>query len=176
MAGTLHENTGYSPINGIVTPATGINVAASCQVDNIGNTLRTADAGDGTSFMGGALTLATFPSAAYTTASSPVTFSTAGLTLMAIDVTVTSFSGGSSPTVQFFLDRLGVDSVYYTVWTSQSLNAAGANSVSIGPGFGSAFSGPVGVQYGVFTAFGRFRWVYTGSPTSVTFSASVVGR
>lgn len=150
-----------------------------------GNLIRTSDAGvnDGTSFLGGAVTLASLPSAAYTTASSPVIFSTAGITFLAVDLTITSFQGGTTPTIVMFLDRLGADTNWYNVWpgntTGQAQGAAGlpvAFSVDVSPNGGTNWSPPNGTQHGIMTNQARFRWTTTGTPTSVTFSLSIIGR
>lgn len=148
--------------------------------DGEGNLLRSTAAGDGTSFLGGAVNLVTLTAAGgpYTAAQSPSTFSTAGVSSLAFDVTVTSFNGGTAPSIQFFIDRLGADGVWYNILQSQTFTAAGTNSADIGPGFSNSFSPPNGVQHAVLTQQARLRWVFAGTaqPTSVVFSASVVGR
>lgn len=153
-------------------------------VDSLGNILRTSDAGvsDGTSFLGGAVTLASLASAAQAT-SGTLSFSTAGITYVALDMTITSFAGGTSPTIVLNFDRLGADGVWYNVWpgntTGQSQSATGlpvAFSVDIGPTGGTNWSPPNGTQHGIMTTQARFRWSTTGTPTSVTFSMSAIGR
>lgn len=148
------------------------------------NLLRTVDAGvsDGTSFLGGAVTLYALAGAAQATSGSQA-FSTAGLTLLAVDITITSFTGGTTPTIVFNLDRLGADGVWYNVWpgntTGQAQGASGlpvAFSVDVVPSGGTSWSPPNGTQHGVLTTQARFRWTTTGSPTAVTFSVSIVGR
>lgn len=106
----------------------------------------------------------------------PVVFSTAETDSLAFDVTVTGFTGGTSPTIQFFIDRLGVDGNWYNVMQSQTFSAAGSNSADIGPAYNSAFSPPNGVQHAVLTHQARLRYATVGAPTGVNFSASIVGR
>ncbi len=161
-------------------PVGPMQVAALGDVN--GNVLRTVDAGasDGTSFLGGAVTLIALPSAAYTGADSPKTCATAGITYGALDLTVTSFTGGSSPTITFWLEREGADTVWYQILTTGAINAATTISVDISPGLNGSYAGPPSstVQHAVFTASTRLRWALGGSvaPTAVTFSASFIGR
>ncbi|MFF0409065.1 hypothetical protein ACFYUY_01345 [Kitasatospora sp. NPDC004745] len=98
-------------------------------------------------------------------------FSTASVSCLAIDITLSSFTGGTTPTITFFLDRFGADGTWYRVWTSSALNSAGATSVQVGP-----FPAGTGIATAVLTGTARFGWSTTGSPTAVTFSGSVVGR
>lgn len=146
------------------------------------NLLRMADAGDGTSFLGGALTLFSLQPGAQALTGAQA-FSTAGLTYLAIDLTITSITGGTSPTLVLNLDRLGADGNWYNVWpgntTGQAQGASGlpvAFSVDVVPSGGTSWSPPNGTQHGVLTSQARFRWSTTGSPTGVNFSVSVIGR
>jgi hypothetical protein len=114
----------------------------------------------------------TFLSTAQTAGNTGTSFSTSGISSLAIDATVTAFTGGTAPTIAFFIDRLGADGVWYRVWTEGSpLSSPGVVSENIGPGQ----SGTNGTS-AVLTGTARFGWVFTGAPTSVTFSASVIGR
>jgi hypothetical protein len=90
---------------------------------------------------------------------------------LAVDITLTSFTGGTTPSVTFYVDRLGNDGAWYRLWTSAALTAAGPTSASIGPGQSGTNAAP-----GVLTGTCRFGWSSTGAPTSITFSASVSGR
>lgn len=150
-------------------------------VDVNGNILRTSDAGinDGTSFLGGAVTLMTLPSSNYVTPTAQ-TFSTEGLEYGALDITLTSFTGGTSPSITFFLDRLGADGVWYNIFASAAETAAVTYSVDISPNVTEQNVGnptsPAAAIHGVFTHSGRFRWTVAGAPTSVVFSASFIGR
>lgn len=116
-------------------------------------------------------TFITYLSGAQAVSNTGVSFSTTAVSALAVDVTLSSFTGGSSPGVTFFVDRLGSDGVWYRLWTSASLTGAGVTSVQIGP-----FPVATGIVTAVLTGTGRFGWASTGSPTAITFSASVVGR
>lgn len=110
-------------------------------------------------------------------------FDTTTLTYLAVDLTITSITGGTSPTIVYFLDRLGGDGNWYNVWpgntSGQAQGTAGlpvAFSVDIIP-FGSTnWSPPNGTQHAVLTQQARFRWTTTGSPTAINFSLSIIGR
>lgn len=118
------------------------------------------------------------PSAAYTASNSPITFNTNQVTYIAFDFTVTSFTGGTAPSIQFFIDRQGVaDGVWYNVLSTSAITSATFNTWDLGPGFTSA-AGPNGSIHAIFTNQGRLRWTFGGSvaPTAVTFSASIIGR
>ena len=117
--------------------------------------------------------LVNLPSGAQT-AGSNIIFSTNQVTYMALDINVTAFTGGTGPTVVFAIDRFGADGVYYNVW-SLSVGSPTTFTFDLGPGFPNS-PGINGTQHAVFTAQGRFRWSFTGAPTSVTFSASILGR
>ena len=94
---------------------------------------------------------------------------TTGVAALAVDVNLQSFTGGTAPTAQFFVDRLGVDAVWYRVWTSAALATAGPASTNIGPGC---------TLPSVLSSAIRFGWILAGTvaPTSITYSASIVGR
>lgn len=85
---------------------------------------------------------------------------------LAIDANITAVSG-SSPTLQFFLDRKGSDGIYYPIWNSSSITATGQVSASVGAGLATAQS---------FNATVKLRWVIGGSSPSFTFSASIIGK
>lgn len=117
--------------------------------------------------------LVNLPSQAQT-AGSNVVFSTNQVTYMALDINVTAFTGGTGPTVVFNVDRLGADGVYYNIW-NLSVGSPTTFTFDLGPGFALS-AGINGTQHALFTTQGRFRWSFTGAPTSVTFSASILGR
>lgn len=154
-------------------------VTAVALTDGEGNVLKVNANGDGTGnlVVGGAgvSTFLTYLPGAQAPNNAGVSFSTAQISYLAVDITVTSFQGGTSPTIQFFVDRLGSDNIWYNVWSSQTTGTAATSSFDLGPGF-AASGPPNGSQHAVFTGTARFRWVSTGSPTTVTFSASVIGR
>lgn len=85
---------------------------------------------------------------------------------LAIDFSVYSISGGSSPGVTFAVSRLGLDGVYYQLEKATALTAAGTISYSIGAGLdGKSFAGTFKVDM-----------VTTGNPTSVTISGSIKAK
>lgn len=88
---------------------------------------------------------------------------------LAVDISVVSFTGGTAPTITFMIDRQGTDGKWYQLWASAALSAAGPASTSIGDGC-DIRQVPTGTV--------RLRWVFggTGVATSITFSASIVGR
>lgn len=117
-------------------------------------------------------------SAARDTSTSPQVFSTAEVSMLAFDLNVASFQGGTTPTITFFLDRQDANGGWFQVWTSGALNAATNWGIDLGPGF-ATFSAPSNLtQHVVLTDSMRLRWVFGGgaNPTTVTFSASVIGR
>lgn len=83
---------------------------------------------------------------------------------LAVDVSVSAINAGN---VTFYFDRKGADGVWYPVWSSGALSVPGLASTSLG--FGQANQGSFGLT-------GRLRWVLAGGASSVTFSASIVGK
>lgn len=151
------------PTNPVVTPLDGsgnaitVTAAGALKVDASASSTVT--------------TFLTYPSAAQATANAGTSFSTTAVASLAVDATLTSFTGGTSPALTFFVDRLGADSVWYRLWTSAALTSAGPVSVQLGP-----FPSGTGIVTAVLTGTARFGWSTTGTPTAVTFSASVIGR
>lgn len=88
---------------------------------------------------------------------------------IALDINVTG-NQGTSPTLDVFLDRLGVDGVtYFNIWDSLVL-APGSfpKSVSIGPGC------TIAQELG---SSGQVRWVIGGSSSpGIQFSVSIQGE
>jgi hypothetical protein len=81
---------------------------------------------------------------------------------IAVDINITAVSG-STPTIQFFVDRKDVNGIYYNVWSSSVVNAVGQVSTTIG-----AF-GTINQALG---AIARLRWTITGSTTLASPSQS----
>lgn len=112
----------------------------------------------------------------WTQASTPITASgnSGPLTVgnfaeIAVDVNITAKTG-TTPTVEFFVDRLGVDSVYYNIYDSGvvSNTAPTTKSDSIGAGLNvnKSFAGTI-----------QFRWVIGGSSSpGYTYSVSLQGK
>lgn len=104
----------------------------------------------------------------------PVTFDTTRVRCLALDITTVAFTGGTAPTVTYYVDRLGADGTWYQVYASSAIAAPGALSIDMGD-----FSLVVaGVQHAVFTGQARLRTLYggTAAPTDVTYSYSIIGR
>ncbi len=128
-----------------------------------------------------AVGLLALPSAARDTTTSPQVFDTSDISYAAWDLTLTSFTGGTSPTVTFFLERLGLDGNWYQIGTTSAMNSAPTTvSVDISPALNSTMQAPLlsTAQHNVFTFQARLRWTFGGTvaPTAVTFSSSIVGR
>lgn len=121
--------------------------------------------------LGGAAALLTVAAAAQAAANTGTSFSTSGASGLGVDINVTAFTGGSSPAVTFFVDRLGADAIWYRTWTSSPVSAASAVSQVLGP-----YPAATGVTTAVLTGTARLGWSFTGTPASVTFSVSVSGR
>lgn len=87
---------------------------------------------------------------------------------LAVDINITG-KQGSSPTIQYFIDRLGVDGIWYPIWQSavQSVSPAQV-STSIGAGLAisQSFGGTI-----------QFRWGIGGSSSpGWTYSVSLIGK
>lgn len=93
---------------------------------------------------------------------------------LAIDVTVTSFTGGSSPSVTFKLDRLGADGAWYNVWTGTAVSSPPA-TVSLNVGQVPVNAGPPQSVTAVLTQTARLTWTTAGAPTSWNGSISIMG-
>ena len=86
---------------------------------------------------------------------------------LALDINITVKSG-TSPTIQFFIDRLGVDGVYYNVYTSSQYSATPqvvSQSIGAGLALASSFAGTI-----------QFRWVLGGTSPVWTYSVSLIGK
>lgn len=85
---------------------------------------------------------------------------------IAVDINVTAVSG-TSPTIQFFIDRKDALGNYYQIWASSS----GINTTQ-------AISRTIGAYAETAQAIGstvRLRWTIGGTTPSFTFSASIIG-
>lgn|SRR5262245_16556537 len=87
---------------------------------------------------------------------------------LAVDVNITS-NQGTSPTIQFFVERLGTDGIWYPIYQSSTISSASTQvSASVGAGLSTtqSFGGTV-----------RFRRAIGGSATpGFTYSASLQGK
>lgn len=106
-------------------------------------------------------------SAARTTSGNSGDLAVGMYTELAIDANLSAVSG-TSPTIQFFVDRKGADGSYYPIWQQSSASTAiGQVSTSIGAGCSSnqAFGSTI-----------RLRWTIGGTSPSWTFSYSIIGK
>lgn len=87
-------------------------------------------------------------------------------TELALDIDVTVVSG-TSPTLQFTLNRIGPNGNAFPLWTSAQLTAAGSVSASIGAGLTTNVSFGAAVELG---------WTVGGTSPSFTVTVSLVGK
>jgi hypothetical protein len=104
-------------------------------------------------------------SAAHTTSSDFGDLDVSKCRRIAVDINITAVSG-TSPTIQFFIDRKDVNGVYYQLWSSNVVSTAVPISTTIG-----AFA-TINQALGANV---RLRWTITGTTPSFTFSASITG-
>lgn len=108
----------------------------------------------------------TLPSTTETVGSTSANLSVGSLRELALDINVTAISG-TTPTLNAYLDRLGSDGEWYTIWSGAQITAVGTQSTSIGAGLADNAS---------FGSTCRFRYVIGGTTPSVTFSVSIQGK
>jgi hypothetical protein len=86
---------------------------------------------------------------------------------IAVDINITAQSG-TSPTVQFIVERKGASGVYFPIWQSSVISALGPLSITIGPK--CMVTEVLGMSV-------RIRWIIGGSASpSKTFLISIQGR
>ena len=85
---------------------------------------------------------------------------------LALDITVSAVSG-TSPTLNFVLNRIGANGNAYAVWTGAQLTAAGVQSASIGAGLA------INVSFG---ATAELVWTVGGTSPSFTVTLSLLGK
>jgi hypothetical protein len=83
----------------------------------------------------------------------------------AVDINVSAASG-TTPTLDIFVERLGQDGVWYTMYHPTQITGVIQVSVSLGPGDTAAAP----------TQTLRVRWAVGGTGPSFTFSMSMVGH
>ena len=106
-------------------------------------------------------------SGAQTASGNAGTLSVGAFRQLLIGFNITAASG-TSPTIQFFLNTKGPDSVFYTVWTGSVYTVAPQKVlVSIGPGL--AVQADFGTQ-------AQISWTITGTTPSFTFSLWMIGK
>lgn len=79
-------------------------------------------------------------------------------------VNVATITGGTTPSIQFFVERQGADGIWYPAASSAALTAVGAVAVD--------------VTDIVLTEFLRIRWDFAGgvNADSIKFSYLLIGR
>lgn len=76
-----------------------------------------------------------------------------------VGINITSVTG-TTPVLNIYVDSLGVDGVWYNIWSGSQISSDGS-------------------QVAQLTNFGqtiRLRWVIGGTTPSFTFSASIIGK
>ena len=111
-------------------------------------------------------TIVNLGAAAQTTNGNSGTLGVDAYSELAVDINISAVSG-TSPTLNLYIDRLGADGNWYTIWSSAQQTGMGQVSASIGAGLATN------------QAFGnsaRLRWVLGGTTPSFTFSASIIAK
>lgn len=176
MAGTLQ--VGQSPNNATVNIQPGMYMQPVVLADSSGNLAVFNANGQQQVAPLAPSTPLVYPTGSQLAADTGDSFSMTDATSIAVDITFTSFTGGTSPGITFFVQRLGASSIWYTVWSNTTpVTTAATISASIGPGQsgGTATSG-IGGFSAVLSGTCRFGWSTTGSPTSWSGSAQVTVR
>lgn len=157
--------TGQQRAGAIISPAGGMAYRPVAPADPTGQLVM------------GCSTLLLIPPGTYGTASSlnPSVFSTRYVNNMALDINISSSSGGTSPTISFILERQEPDGVWYNI-LSTLVGPLPPVQFSIDVGaFSIGYGGLNTAQHNVFTPFTRIRWV-TSQPSTFNFSVSAIGR
>jgi hypothetical protein len=153
------------PIGETYTPGVGF---ASLQGSLVRNTDGSGNTSAPATFHHASATVLTAGSAAVTANATSSALVVGPFAELAVDVNLTAKTG-TSPTIQFFIDRIGADGVAYNIWSSVVVSTVTTQvSASIGSGFSTNQS---------FGATCQFRWVIGGSATpGFTFSYSIIGK
>lgn len=99
-------------------------------------------------------------------------------TVLDVDIIFTSFTGGVSPTIQYFINRKDAQGNYQKIWGPAAISAATTYDISIGAGVAQG-GNPTGTDQSVGLDFGdilQVGYVTTGAPTSVTQYISIKGK
>lgn len=118
-----------------------------------------------------------------TNASTTASFTSADLTVgdltvLDIDIIFTSFTGGTAPTVQYFVKRKDSAGNYNTIWQPTAVSGATTYTLSIGAAVTNGTNAvtadqSVGLDFGDIIQVG---YVTTGTPTSVTQQINIKGK
>lgn len=92
--------------------------------------------------------------------------SVGSLSELALDFNISAASG-TSPTLNLYMDRLGTDGNWYTIWSSAQVTAVSTVSTSLGAGTTTNVS---------FSSTVRVRWAIGGTTPSFTFTISLIGK
>lgn len=101
-------------------------------------------------------------------------FDTSRIGKACLDLNVKTITGGTTPDITFFVDRLGGDDKWYPVAQTAALTATGQVSIEIS----DSLADGTDAQHMVFADQARVRWVFGGAvaATSISFSGSLYGR
>lgn len=157
--------TGHSRAGAAVAPVTGMLYRPAALADPVGNMAM------------GCATLLLIPPGSYGTASAlnPSVFSTQYVNAMALDINISSSTGGTSPTISFTLERLNPDGTWGNVLSTLVGPLPPVQfSIDVGP-FSIGYGGLNTAQHEVFSQTSRIRWT-TSQPSTFTFSVSAIGR
>jgi hypothetical protein len=113
----------------------------------------------------GVQTVLNSPSSVHTASSDTGDLDVSKYRRVALDINITSVSG-TTPSIQFFVDRKDANSIYTNLWSSSAITATSSISSTIG-----AFA----TNKQALGAIVRLRWTITGTSPSFTFSISVIG-
>lgn len=86
---------------------------------------------------------------------------------LSIDCKVTAL-GGTSPTIQFFVDRVDANGIAFPIWNSSTIsvsNTSTSQSIGAGLALNIAFGNSI-----------QFRWTITGTLPVITYSSSIIGK
>lgn len=99
------------------------------------------------------------------------------LTELAVDIVFTSFTGGTSPSIIYTINRKDAFNNYNVLYSTTAITSAGKDIISIGAGMGTgtlnASDHAVGVAFGDII---QISYITTGTPSSVTQSISIKGK
>lgn len=96
-----------------------------------------------------------------------------------VDIHTEAFTAGTTPSITYVLETLGLDGRWYPCWTSGAVTVAPADiSVDVGEFSATYVAATTTMAHAAFGAQSRLRWTFGGgvAPTAVTFSASVYPR
>lgn len=162
--GTVPQSSDPVPIAEVAVPGTANLIALR------GTTATITDANSNTM---AAVAVGWFTSNVYARASAAATISgnSGDLTVdsfseLALDINITAVSG-TTPTIQYIMERKGNDNNYYQIYASSTINSTQSVSTSLGAGMAQSVS---------FGTTARLRWIISGTSPSFTFSVSIIGK